>query len=111
MPQAEHLSMLQRTQASERDRVVDFGLELEPQYTRDELLRHYGTKPPSRFSQIDCWKDMETDSFFAADDEGDQVLGGATTELMTGADVRVLIREGLPVADARRLLIKALSML
>ena len=78
------------------------------------LLAHYAEKEPTDFEQIDCHhrSGAIVDAFpecrhDAYDADGDTFDFGATTELMNGADVRILVRRDTPLEVATRLLRKA----
>ena len=68
-----------------------------------ELLEHYAWKYPKRFYQFDFSTNippLEIDE--ALDDDGDHLCWQETMELMTGVDVRVLIRPGTTRQEAIR---------
>ena len=77
---------------------------------KKELLDHYAARQPRRFMQFDgvCVDPADRDGVVVPDEDGHSLLGGATWELMHGADVRVLVPNDGTVtpADAARLLRK-----
>lgn len=66
---------------------------------KQELLDKYAGKQPTEFTQWDAFVDVAGDSVMHADADGDAVMWGETTELMSGcSEVRVLIRKGVPIS-------------
>ncbi len=66
------------------------GVEYTTKKTKTELLEHYATREPKPFVQIDGW--LGGDDVIKSDDDGRGMSLGFTTELMEGADVRLLIK-------------------
>ncbi len=66
--------------------------------TRGELLSHYSEKEPTEFIQFDVFYEDGgpwNDGLMVSDEEGFAVIGGKTTELMSGCSaIRVLIIPG-----------------
>jgi len=81
--------------------------------TTGELLNHYAKREPKEFLQIDGWYGGKWvgDSVIATDKNGYSMTGGATVELMIGADVRILIDPSTPASEAVVLLQKAIDWL
>ncbi len=72
-----------------------------------ECLARYAAKRPKHFLQLDCFHmEDDGDDVMRPDTDGDAMFAGHTTELMNGADVRVLIPEGADVVSALRMLRK-----
>lgn len=81
--------------------------------TKAELLEHYATKEPKEFYRVDGFYSPESlgvDPLYHAvphDSDGDCIMSGERTELMTGAwAVRVLIPESTSKETAIRILEK-----
>lgn len=76
--------------------------------TKEGLLKHYATKEPKQFYQVDGFYMPEgEDSFMHPDTDGDCIMSGERTELMTATwDVRVLIPESTSKETAIRMLEK-----
>jgi hypothetical protein len=70
-------------------------------------LEHYATRALKEFVQIDVF--LNGDEIMGRDTDGHSVCGGATRELMHGADVRILIQPDLPPAKVAELMRKALK--
>lgn len=87
---------------------TDAGTEAAPDDVKQELLRHYATKTPTRFLQLDAWanaRGFPTES----DTDGDWICWDTTDELMASRPhVRVLIPADCtqPRGDIQRLLRK-----
>ncbi len=83
-------------------------MDMTPEEIKDMLLEHYATKSPSYFLQYDAIarKRVHPYSRDELDEDGELVNARPTYELMNGADVRVLIREGTDKRTAVRLLWK-----
>lgn len=81
-----------------------------PTRTQQALLDRYGTKPVQTFFQADGFCHQQSDSVMA---EGDNILTGITTELMSTPSrtmpVRVLIHSDADREDVRRLLTRILE--
>ncbi len=77
--------------------------------TKTELLSHYAKKDPRAFRQFDGFQVGSGDDVMRPDDDGDCLMGASTCELMTGADVRVLIPADTASADAITLLRKIIT--
>lgn len=77
------------------------------------LLNHYAQREPTHFAQIDgFYVGIECDDDdMRPDDDGDCIMGGATYELMRGAEVRVLVKYGTSATQAIRLLKKITAWL
>jgi hypothetical protein len=75
---------------------------------KELLLDHYSKKPSTLFGQLDGYLITEenADDVMRPDPEGDFCSGGATNDLMHGANVRILIRKGTSRKDAKRLINK-----
>ena len=72
-----------------------------------KLIKKYIRREPTRFQQHDGFANLEPGDFIMSPDEdGDCCLSSETWELMYGADVRILIKEGTTYLDAIRLLKK-----
>lgn len=72
-------------------------------------LLHYCRKEPRNFEQFDVFTGCKTnkhDGLNWSDKDGDQVISGLTTELISGSTVRVLIKPRTPMKDALRALDK-----
>ncbi len=77
------------------------------------LLTKYAEKKPTTFGQLDAFvigKDGG-DDVMRPDPDGDCLMGGITTDLMDGADVRILIRRGTSGVNAVRLIGKLVEWL
>ena len=61
--------------------------------TKQEILEHYAEREPKSFVQFDGWygDKWKGDPIVATDDDGRSMVRGCTTELMYGADVRLLV--------------------
>ncbi len=86
-------------------------MDRTPEEIKDTLLEHYATKPPSLFLQYDGIARPRVYPYSGDELDEDRELVNAkpTYELMNGADVRVLIREGVDKRTAVRLLGKILA--
>lgn len=84
---------------------------LPPEQTaKEKKLEHYAERNLTKFVQLDGFylgRDGG-DSVMSPDEDGDDCWFSDTQELMHGADVRILIKDGVPPAAAERL-IKKLS--
>lgn len=72
-------------------------------------LLHYCRKEPRNFEQFDVitgGKPNKHDGLNWSDKDGDQIISGLTTELISGSTVRVLIEPRTPKKDALRALDK-----
>lgn len=75
--------------------------------TKDECLKHYADREPTYFVQFDGWDKPHGAVGYPGDGDGQEINGGRTYELMTGAyAVRVLLRPGYPKARVLMLLDK-----
>ena len=65
-------------------------------WSKEGLLAHYATREPKSFVQFDGWYGGKWagDSVIATDETGRSMTSGLTTELMCGADMRLLIEPG-----------------
>ena len=71
------------------------------------LIAKYVDREPTEFYQYDGFSQAGNGPLGEGPDgDGDELSAGATTELMNGASVRVLIRTEATSADAARLLRK-----
>jgi len=71
------------------------------------LLKHYQTRNPVTFFQLDGFVNVDGDCVMRPDADGDWLSAGLTDELMTGAyAVRILITKGTSAKDALRLIRK-----
>lgn len=79
--------------------------------TKDELLKHYSTKEPHLFYQMDGFFMPDGgDDVMRSDDDGDCICSGETCELMTGyTNVRVLITPETDKRTAVRQLVKIID--
>ena len=62
--------------------------------SKEGLLAHYATREPKSFIQFDGWYGgkWQGDSVINTDEAGRSMISGLTTELMNGADMRLLIK-------------------
>lgn len=75
--------------------------------TKQELLDHYSDKEPHLFWQWDGFNEQWGDNVTGHDEDGHQVFGSETYELMSGFPaVRVLVEPGTSKEDALALLSK-----
>jgi hypothetical protein len=63
--------------------------------SKEMLLAHYSTKPPTDFIQYDGFHGQQPDSVLKADADGHYLSSGKTWELMHGSTVRVLVTPGV----------------
>ena len=77
--------------------------------TKEALLKHYATREPKSFVQFDGWYGgkWRGDSVIATDEAGRSMTSGLTTELMNGADMRLLIEPGADAVEIVALLHQA----
>ncbi len=81
------------------------------QEIKDILLDHYASKTPTLFLQYDgiARPRVRRSESGQLDEDNELVNAKPTYELMSGADVRVLIREGIDKRTAIRLLVKIMA--
>lgn len=75
--------------------------------SKDDLLKHYSEREPTRFVQFDVFVRAEGDDLIHPDKDGDWLSCGVTHELMTPIErVRVLVTNGVTQEEAVRALKK-----
>ena len=73
---------------------------------KQELLKHYATREPAPFYQMDTFLDSKGDCVINGDADGNGITARVTFELMQGPSVRVLVSPKTSEEDALRLLKK-----
>ncbi len=83
--------------------------QLPPEQTaKEDKLKHYAERPLTKFLQLDgFYLGVDGgDSIMVPDKDGDDCWFSATEELMHGADVRILVKDGVSPDTAIRLIQK-----